>query len=133
MAIPTANQPPEALPQQEATKSEAKPLPQQEGDWLYERDFIRIEFQHGLPPEVGINGVRVEDVMDAALRRLNRYQNSDLACAENEEAIEALIKAKDAMVRRRQRRQQEGVFQTYEPHTGERSEDLHEDFSSTGA
>lgn len=116
-----------------ATKTEAKPLPQQENDWLYERDFIRIEFQHGLPPEVGINGVRIEDVLDAALRRLERYQNSDLACKENEEAVAGIVAAKDAMVRRRQRRQSEGVFQTYEPHTGERSEDLHQDFSSTGA
>ncbi len=109
------------------------PIPQQEGDWLYERDFIRIEFQHGLPPEVGINGVRVEDVMEAALRRLERYQTSPLACRENAEAIDALVRAKDAMARRRQRRQKEGVFHTYEPHSSERSEDVHEDFSSTGA
>jgi len=108
-------------------------LPTQEQDWLVETEFLRIQFQHGLPPEVGINGVQVEDVMNVVIQRLERYQRSLLACSENEEAIKALHLAKDAMARRRQRREKQGVFHTYSNHTVERSEDLEEDFSATGA
>ena len=108
-------------------------LPTQERDWLVDAEFIHVEFQHGLPPEVGINGVRVEDVMEVALRRLERYQSGDLACAENAEAIRCLVQARDAMRRRGARRQIQGVFHTYEPHRTERTEDQEHDFSATGA
>ena len=108
-------------------------IPTQDQDWLIERPFLRIEFQHGLAPVVGVNGVRVEDVMDAAIFRLERYQRGELACRENAEALDALHRAKDALNRRRSRRVSQGVYNTYEPHRGERSEDAIEDFSATGA
>lgn len=111
----------------------AAPLPEHDADWLIENEFVRIVFQHGLPPEVGINGVRVDDVMDIVIGRLERYQRGPLACAENAEALRAMLVAKDAMARRRQRRQTQGVFQTYGAHITERSEDLEADFSATGA
>lgn len=104
-----------------------------DADWLVHAPYLHVEFQHGLVPKVGVNGVRVEDVMDVVIRRLERYQNTELACAENHEAIRNLHAAKDAMARRRQRRQTQGVLNTYEPHKGERTEDLVEDFSATGA
>ncbi len=107
--------------------------PTYEQDWLIESDFMRIQFQHGLAPVVGVNGVRVEDVMDAAILRIERYQRGELACRENGEALDALHRAKDAMARRRQRRMIQGVFNTYEPHKSERTEDALEDFSATGA
>ena len=100
--------------------------------YLYESDFIRVKFQEGLPPEVGINGARVEDLLDLVTEKLEQYQSTPLACGENEEAINALHIAKDAMIRRRQRRMNQGVFHTLQPHA-ERTEDLDHDFSATGA
>ena len=64
---------------------------------------------------------------------LERYQRGPLACRENAEALDSLHRAKDAMVRRRQRRENQGVYNTYESHKSERSEDALEDFSATGA
>lgn len=111
----------------------ANALPNHEENWLVENEFVRIQFQHGLPPEVGINGVRVDDVIDIVVARLERYQRGPLACSENDEAIRAMHLAKDAMARRRHRRELQGVFHTYSQHITERSEDLEEDFSATGA
>lgn len=105
----------------------------QESGWLVENEFMRIQFQHGLAPVVGVNGVRVDDVIEAAIARLDRYQQGSLACRENVEALDALHRAKDAMARRRSRRVSQGVYNTYEPHKGERTEDRVEDFSATGA
>lgn len=100
--------------------------------YLYESDFIRVKFQNGLPPEVGINGARVEDLLDLISAKLENYQKTSLACGENEEALAALHVAKDAMARRHQRRVLQGVFNTLKPHA-ERTEDLEHDFSATGA
>ncbi len=99
---------------------------------LIETEFLRIQFQQGLPHEVGINGVRIEDVLDVLIAKLNHYQEGPLACRENEEALSGLVSARDAMVRRRQRRMMQGVFNTMNPHA-ERTEDLDQDFSATGA
>lgn len=99
---------------------------------LIETEFLRIQFQQGLPHEVGINGVRIEDVLDVLIAKLNLYQEGSLACRENEEALSGLVSARDAMVRRRQRRMMQGVFNTMNPHA-ERTEDLDQDFSATGA
>lgn len=98
----------------------------------YRNEFISIRFQNGLPPEVGINGVRAEDVIDVLIAKLNLYQQGNLACRENEQALESLQIARDALVRRRQRRQMQGVYNTLAPHA-DRTEDLHEEFSATGA
>lgn len=99
---------------------------------VFESEFIRIQFQQGLPPEVGINGARIEDVVDIVIAKLEAYQGGELACKENEEAIRSLIQVKDAMARRRQRRMLQGVFNTMAPHQ-ERTEDIHDEFSATGA
>lgn len=98
----------------------------------FRNEFISIRFQNGLPPEVGINGVRAEDVIDVLIAKLTLYQQGDLACKENEQALESLTVARDALVRRRQRRQMQGVYHTLAPHA-DRTEDLHEEFSATGA
>lgn len=98
----------------------------------FKNEFISIRFQNGLPPEVGINGVRAEDVIDVLIAKLQHYQVGNLACAENEEALSSLRIARDALVRRRQRRQIQGVYNTLSPHS-DRTEDLHEEFSATGA
>lgn len=99
---------------------------------IFESEFIRIKFQSGLPPEVGVNGTRVEDVMDILIQKLEAYQLGTVPCKENEEAIASLKSARDAMTRRLNRRMTQGVFNTMAPHA-ERTEDVHHEFSATGS
>ena len=91
-----------------------------------------IQFQKGLPPEVGLNGVLVEDVIEVVIAKLESYQLGQLSCSENEDALKALGNAKDALKRRRQRRMLQGVFNTMTPHQ-ERTEDVLDEFSATGS
>ncbi|MEI8280940.1 MAG: hypothetical protein WCG75_00905 [Armatimonadota bacterium] len=100
--------------------------------YRFENKFMTIQFQTGLPPKVGLNGVQVEDVIEVALAKLESYQLGTLSCIENEEAIRALVAAKDALARRRNRRKIQGVFNTLTPHQ-ERTEDVLDEFSATGA
>lgn len=83
---------------------------------LVARPFIQIVFQHGHPNEVGINGCRIEDVIDVAVDRLLDFQGRDLACEENAEALEHLYLAREALISRRRRREQQGVIWTQKPH-----------------
>jgi hypothetical protein len=83
---------------------------------LVVRPFIQIVFQHGHPNEVGINGCRVEDVIDVAVDRLLDFQGRNLSCDENAEALEHLYLAREALVRRKRRREQQGVINTQAPH-----------------
>ena len=83
------------------------------------RPFIEVVFQHGHPNEVGINGCRVEDVIDVAVDRLLDFQGRNLACDENAEALEHLYLAREALVNRKRRRQQQGVINTQKPHVSE--------------
>jgi hypothetical protein len=99
---------------------------------LHESEYINVKFQQGLPPEVGVNGARLEDVVEVLLSKLELYQQGSVPCRENEEAIQSLRNVKDAMARRRQRRMLQGVFNTMTPHA-ERTEDVLEEFSATGA
>jgi hypothetical protein len=100
---------------------------------VVERPFIRVVFQRGLPPEVGINGCRVEDVIGIAIDRLLHYQQTPLACEENVEALHFLSEARESLVRRRQRREAQGVLNTMERHEPVRTEDEEEDFSATSS
>ncbi|HEY0866984.1 MAG TPA: hypothetical protein VGE01_06390, partial [Fimbriimonas sp.] len=93
----------------------------------------RVVFQKGFPRDVGINGVRVEDVIQVAIDRLQTYQRGALACAENEQAIASLRHAVAALEARARRRQEQGVFHTFEPHEYVRTEDECDDFSATGS
>lgn len=100
---------------------------------VYEKDFIRIIFQKGLPSEVGINGCRVDDVLLAARERLVGYQSGSLSCLENEIALRGVDHALKALAERRQRREEQGVYNTMRVHQTIRTEDEHQDFSATGA
>ena len=100
--------------------------------YRFENGFMTIQFQKGLPPEVGLNGVQVEDVIEVSIAKLESYQLGMLSCCENEEAILALKQAKEALKRRRQRRMLQGVFNTLAPHS-ERTEDVLDEFSATGS
>lgn len=84
---------------------------------LVVRPFIQVVFQHGHPNEVGINGCRIEDVIDVAVDRLLDFQGRNLACDENAEALEHLYHAREAMAKRKRRREQQGVLNTQRTHT----------------
>ncbi|MGV3616888.1 MAG: hypothetical protein ACO1SV_16300 [Fimbriimonas sp.] len=100
---------------------------------VLERPFIRVVFQSGFPKEVGINGCRVEDVIEVALERLLRYQQGPLACEENAAAIRHLEQAREDLELRKRRRQEQGVLNTMSQHETIRTEDEDEDFSATGS
>lgn len=99
---------------------------------VVEKSFIRVVFQRGFPKDVGVNGCRVEDVIDLAIDRLSQYQQGALACVENAQALRHLEAAKHALVKRIHRRQEQGVWNTLDQHST-RTEDDHHDFSATGA
>jgi len=103
------------------------------GGQVFERPYIRVVFQSGLPRETGVNGCRVEDVIEVAMDRLEQYQNGPLACSENEEAIRNLRQAIQALDLRIRRRREQGVLNTMGQHDRFRTEDEDEDFSATGA
>jgi hypothetical protein len=107
--------------------------PSTEGGEIMETDFIRVVFQKGFPSQVGINGCRVEHVLDVAAARLEEYQQGPLACAENEDALMHLRAARAALQERINRRKEQGVLNTMSPHQVTRTEDEDEDFSATGA
>lgn len=83
---------------------------------LVQRPFIEIVFQHGHPNEVGVNGCRIEDVIDVLVDRLLAFQGRDLSCEENAEALEHLHLAREAMILRRRRRETQGVVNTQQAH-----------------
>jgi len=100
---------------------------------VVEREFVRVVFQSGFPKDVGINGCRVEDVIQLAADRLDEYQEGPLGCEENEQAIQGLKFAIRALEDRRRSRAEQGVLNTMSRHETVRTEDFHYDFSATGA
>ena len=83
---------------------------------LVQRPFINIVFQHGHPNDVGVNGCRIEDVLDIVIDRLLSFQGRDLACEENADALEHLHHAREAMLTRRRRRESQGVLNCQKAH-----------------
>ncbi len=83
---------------------------------VIDTEFIRIVFQHGHPQEVGINGCRIEDVIDVLVDKILDFQGRDLACEENATALYHLDMAREALLLRRRRREQQGVVGHHVPH-----------------
>ena len=82
-----------------------------------EREFIKITFQHGgSPDEVGTNGCRIEDVIEVLQEKLLDFQGRDLSCEETAPALYHLDLAREALLLRRRRREQQGVIGTREDH-----------------
>ncbi|MBS1712876.1 MAG: hypothetical protein JST30_00920 [Armatimonadetes bacterium] len=77
---------------------------------LIETEFVRVAFQHGEAHAEGANGCRVEDVIGLLVDKLIDFQGRAYACEENESALYHLTQARDALVLRRRRREQQGVF-----------------------
>lgn len=61
------------------------------------------------------NGAFVEDVIQAALQRIEYYQNSPFACEENKQAIFHLEQALTWLQTRTQRREDYGIEGTHAP------------------
>jgi hypothetical protein len=72
-----------------------------------------INFQDGPINEVGVNGVMNEDLLTMAVVRLEAFQASPFKCDENQEALEYINKALEALNRRTQNRIERGVEGTH--------------------
>ncbi|HVT11946.1 MAG TPA: hypothetical protein VHE55_06740 [Fimbriimonadaceae bacterium] len=80
------------------------------------KPFIHIVFQRGPVTEHGINGCRIEDVIEALQERLLDHQGRPLACEENATALLHLESAREALLMRRRRREEQGLLNTPAPH-----------------
>jgi hypothetical protein len=78
--------------------------------------FIHILFQRGPINEVGVNGCRIEDVIEVLQAKIEDHQTRKLACEENATALRYLTLARDALLTRRGRRIEQGVLNTKTPH-----------------
>lgn len=71
--------------------------------------LAQINFQEGPIKEVGVNGVANEDLLLMVVTRLEGFQNSEYRCNENQEAIDAIYEAVDALRKRTVNRAARGV------------------------
>lgn len=62
------------------------------------------------------NGAFVEDVITAAIGRIEHYQSTQFACDENARALRHLIEARASLRERTASREQQGVEGTYQLH-----------------
>jgi hypothetical protein len=83
---------------------------------VVETPYIKITFQHGSPEKVGINGCRIEDVIEIISEKLLDFQGRDLTCDENAEALYHLDLAREALVLRRRRREMQGLLGSSKRH-----------------
>lgn len=83
---------------------------------VVETPYISITFQHGPPEKVGINGCRIEDVIEIISEKLLDFQGRDLTCDENAEALYHLDLAREALVLRRRRREMQGLLGSSKRH-----------------
>jgi len=79
--------------------------------------YIKIQFQHGNPFELGENGCSLEDVIEVLIQKLLGFQGRDLACRENAVALWYLSAAQDALSERVRRREDQGVRGSKLPHS----------------
>lgn len=86
---------------------------------IVERPHIKITFQHGNPEEVGINGCRIEDVIDVLTEKLLDFQGRALNCEENATALYHLDLAREALLLRRRRRERQGALGLRKKHKPE--------------
>jgi hypothetical protein len=73
-----------------------------------------ISFQEGPIKEVGVNGVRDEDLLTIVLTRLEAFQSSEFKCAENQEAINGIREALESLQNRTLKRYSKNVEVTSE-------------------
>lgn len=80
------------------------------------KPFIHIIFQRGPVHDHGINGCRIEDVIEVLQNRLLDHQGRELACEENAQALYHLDLAREALLLRHRRREDQGVLNQPERH-----------------
>lgn len=78
--------------------------------------YFRIKFQDGPVKEVGVNGCQTEDILKVLIARLKGFQEGEFACAENAEAVGALISARYHLVSRTVKRITQNVEGIDKPH-----------------
>lgn len=74
-----------------------------------DEELCHIHFQEGPVKEVGINGVRDEDLLMTVLTRLEAFQSSEFKCNENQEAINGIREALESLQNRTLKRYNRGV------------------------
>lgn len=76
------------------------------------RPLTAVSFQRGPIKEYGVNGIHNEDLLLILIDRLERFQNTEYACDENDEAIKHLYLAVKALRERTNKRRERGVLGT---------------------
>lgn len=79
-----------------------------------DKSKLVILLQNGVIPEVGINGVTVEDLLSACIFVFEGFQSGKFACEENVKALFHMNAARDVIRARLSRRQAEGTEGTLE-------------------
>lgn len=74
-----------------------------------------ISWQRGPVDEVGRNGAYLMDVLDSMIHQLQYFQQGKFECSENEQALQHLHAARDALQHRRDRRAEAGTLGTSNP------------------
>lgn len=77
---------------------------------------ITIEWQAGIVSEGGHNGAFLEDVIEAAIQRLEFFNSTRFRCRENSLAITKLEEALHWLDHRTNVREAQGVEDSYETH-----------------
>lgn len=72
-----------------------------------------IEFQNGTIPEVGVNGVTHEALLEVLIDRLRGFQSGQFACRENAIALTKLQEAQMWLLQRTRDRAARGVEGTH--------------------
>lgn len=75
---------------------------------------VRIDFQKGPIKEHGVNGLTHETLLSILIDRMEGFQSGQYACADNQEALDAMRKAQEALLRRTKSRVARGVEGTHE-------------------
>lgn len=75
-----------------------------------------ITWQNGVIGENGQNGAFIEDVITAAIERLEYFNNSKFRCRENSLAITKLEEALHWLAARKTNREAQGVENSYDTH-----------------
>lgn len=74
-----------------------------------DEELCKVDFQEGPIKENGINGVTNEDLLLMVITRLEGFQNSEFRCMENQQAIDSILDAVDALRARTNKRIECGV------------------------
>ena len=72
------------------------------------KDFVKLQWQDGTIPEVGVNGCQVNDVLDVVIDRV-RELNKAFPCRENSITITKLEEARMWQDERTRNRVSQGV------------------------